>query len=321
MKEQSPLRYRPKMTFDQLHAFVVVAEKLHVTQASDILGRSQSAVSSTLSNLESRFGIKLFSRVGRRIELTAAGSIFLQEAQSILNKAAGMEKALESLSELKTGRLTISASQTIGNYYIPTVLSEFKNMYPGITVELSISNTKNVAQDVESGSADLGFVEGPVSSSLLEDYLFKGDALKIVVSQRYYRENAEAIASGDLRKIHWVMREGGSGTRAEFEKFLAVNGLATSELQVVFELPTNEAVRMAVEVGSGATAISGLVVESGIRSGELVELPYRVAQRYFHLLWHRERYKSASATCFVDLVTSGYESGSAQLASNAGSRK
>ena len=137
------------MTFEQLHAFVVVAEKLHVTKASDILGRSQSAVSSTLSNLEARFGIKLFSRIGRGIELTAAGAIFLQEAQSILNKAAGMEKALESLSELKTGTLAISASQTIGNYCIPMVLAEYKRRYPGIAVDLSISNTHNVAQNVE----------------------------------------------------------------------------------------------------------------------------------------------------------------------------
>jgi len=147
--EQPSHRYRPKMTFEQLHAFVVVAEKLHVTKASDILGRSQSAVSSTLSNLEARFGIKLFSRIGRGIELTAAGAIFLQEAQSILNKAAGMEKALESLSELKTGTLAISASQTIGNYCIPMVLAEYKRRYPGIAVDLSISNTHNVAQNVE----------------------------------------------------------------------------------------------------------------------------------------------------------------------------
>lgn len=302
MSTGRPAVYRPKMTFEQLRAFIAAAEELHVTKAADLLGLSQSAVSSALSNLEERYGVKLFNRVGRRIELTSTGKIFLQEAKGIMARAMGAEQQLAALSSLTAGSLAISASQTIGNYWLPRIIAQFKGLYPAIDVILRVGNTQSVAEDVESGEADLGLVEGPITSTVLDDFLFKGDSLKIVVSRDFFQRHREDIRDGNLKTIPWIVRETGSGTRAELDRFLGLTGQALSDFKIALELPTNESVRLAVETGAGAAAISGLVVESGLRSGQLVELDFRFPQRYFHLLWHRDRFKSASATSFVDLV-------------------
>jgi len=294
--------YRPKMTFEQLRAFIAAADELHVTKAADLLGLSQSAVSTALSNLEDRYGVKLFNRVGRRIELTSIGKVFLQEAKGIIARAAGVEQQIAALSNLAAGSLSISASQTIGNYWVPRVIARFKELHPAIEVHLYIGNTQTVAADVEAGEADLGLVEGPIASPVLEDFLFKGDSLKIVVSRDFFEIHADDIRGGNLRAFPWILRESGSGTRAELDRFLSLNGINLADLPIALEFPTNEAVRLAVEAGAGAAAVSGLVVESGLRSGQLIELDFNFPQRYFHLLWHRDRFKSAPATSFVDLI-------------------
>jgi DNA-binding MarR family transcriptional regulator len=75
------------MTLEQVRVFVAVAERQHVTRAAEALNIAQSAVSASIAVLEGRHGAKLFNRVGRRIELTEAGALFLTEARAVLARA------------------------------------------------------------------------------------------------------------------------------------------------------------------------------------------------------------------------------------------
>ena len=91
----------------------------------------------------------------------------------------------------------------------------------------------------------------------------------------------------------------GSGTRSEFEHVLKLWALSTDKLNVVLELPSNEAVRMAVEAGAGATVISRLVVEPSLRAGSLKVVPFDLPDRAFTALRHRERYFSKVARALL----------------------
>jgi DNA-binding transcriptional LysR family regulator len=82
------------MTLEQLRIFVAVAELEHVTQAARTLNVAQSAASHAIATLEARHDTKLFNRIGRRIELTGAGQIFLAEARAVLARAEAAELAL-----------------------------------------------------------------------------------------------------------------------------------------------------------------------------------------------------------------------------------
>lgn len=104
------------MTLEQLRIFVAVATQQHVTRAAASLNLTQSAVSAAVSSLEARHAVRLFDRVGRRIELTEAGRLFLGEAVAVLARAEAAERMLADLSALKRGRIAIHASQTITGY-------------------------------------------------------------------------------------------------------------------------------------------------------------------------------------------------------------
>jgi DNA-binding transcriptional LysR family regulator len=225
------------MTLEQLRVFVAVAERQHVTRAAEALNIAQSAVSASIAVLEGRHGAKLFNRVGRRIELTEAGALFLTEARAVLARAESAELVLSELGDLKRGVLSIHASQTITGYWLPRHLVAFRRSHPGVAIRLSMVNTSQAAAAVRGGEADLGFVEGEVDDPALVSKTVARDQLVIVIGAEHSWGEAKGLGKVDLLDVDWVLREPGSGTRSGFEHALGALGLSLHELRVALELP------------------------------------------------------------------------------------
>jgi DNA-binding transcriptional LysR family regulator len=290
------------MTLEQLRIFVAVAERQHVTQAARALNLAQSAASHAIAALEARHDTRLFDRVGRRIELTEAGRVFLTEARAVLARAEMAELALSEFGSLKRGTLSVQASQTIAGYWLPRRIVAFRRAFPQIAVRLAIGNTAQVAEAVESGTAELGFVEGAVESEHFDSTAVAQDQLVVVVGPEHPWVGRTRLGPRELASGEWVLREAGSGTRSVFEDAVAALGIAPGTLQIVLELPSNEAVRGAVEAGLGATAISASVAAPSIEAGLLHQVAFRLPAREFHVLRHRDRYRSRAADALLKLV-------------------
>jgi DNA-binding transcriptional LysR family regulator len=204
---------------------------------------------------------------------------------------------------LKIGTLNVMASQTIASYWLPRHLVAFRHAYPGIDVRLSIGNTMQVAAAIHSGAAELGFVEGEVADPVLLSRPVARDQMVVVVGADHPWAARKSAKASDIPGTEWVLREHGSGTRAVFERAVTDLGIPLGELKIAMELPSNEAVRAAVEAGLGATAISASVAASAIEAGLLHVVPLRLPDRHFYELLHAERYCSRAAEALVDLVS------------------
>ncbi len=288
------------MTLDQLRVFIAVAEREHVTRAAEVLNLTQSAVSAAIHALESRHDVVLFNRVGRRIELTPAGRLFLSEARAVLGRARDAETALDELGDLKRGTLAVSASQTIASYWLPPRLVRFRERYPGIDVRLKVGTTALVARDVVEGAAEVGFIEGPVEENITEQHRVGGDRLVIIVGKAHPWFGNRKISAEHLLETSWFCREVGSGTRDALNEALDALGVKPSQLRIALELPTNNAVRAAVIAGGAAAGLSHLVVEDALALGTLFRLPIELPERDFFLLQHRERLRTKAATAFAE---------------------
>ena len=293
------------MTLEQLRVFVAVAERQHVTRAAEALNMAQSAASASIAALESRHGAKLFDRVGRGIELTGAGALFLIEARAVLARTEAAELVLSELGSLKRGTLLVQASHTIASYWLHRHLVAFRRAHPGIDIRLTIGNTTRVAQAIHEGLAELGFVEGAVDDPALDIRTIARDQLIIVVGAEHPWAAGGAITPAQLTEGDWVLREPGSGTRSVFETALESLGVAPSSLRVVMALPSNESVRAAVEAGMGATAISASVAASGIEAGLLHAVGPALPDRQFSVLRHTERYRSRAADALLAIIAAG----------------
>jgi DNA-binding transcriptional LysR family regulator len=294
------IRIRPKettMTLDQLRIFVGVAEREHMTRAAEALHVTQSAASAAIATLEAQHGVELFHRIGRRIELTDVGRVFLDEARAILGRAASAELALAEFGGLQRGTLHLVASQTIVNYWLPQHLVAFHKRYPLINIELTIANTEQAIQNVTAGTAELGFVEGSIDAGAISHWPVAYDQLVLV--------GTAPVAQIDntwLSNARWIMREPGSGTRSTFEDALRLRGLAPETLDIALTLPSNESVRTAVEAGAGVAVLSALVVARALNNGFLHTLPFELPARPFFALRHKERYCSKAANALLDLI-------------------
>jgi DNA-binding transcriptional LysR family regulator len=296
------------MTLEQLRIFIAVAEREHVTQAAGALNLTQSAVSSAIGALESRHDVILFQRIGRRVALTEAGKLFLEEARALLSASNRAEKLLADLGGLGAGAVSVAASQTIGNYWLPERLARLKIAHPGVAVRLAIGNTEEVAALTASGDIDFGLVEGEVSHAVLDNEIIDEDDLAVVAAP----DLAERLSTGKLTlgQAPWVAREKGSGTRAAFEQAMRQLAPAAAGLSPALELPSNEAVLSAVAAGLGVTVASRLVAGPWLRSGALRQAPAQLSRRPFLLLRHRQIRPSRAAlallaACGVNIKSHG----------------
>lgn len=292
------------MTLEQLRIFVAVAEQEHVTRAARDLNLTQSATSAAVAALESRYQTRLFDRIGRRIELTDAGRVFLTEAKAVLARAEAAELVLADLAGLKRGALNLAASQTVGNYWLPPFIHAFQTRFPGISVTLTMGNTETVAALVRQGAANLGFVEGDVDEPTLSVAAVAEDELTLVAPAGHPWCGGQGGAELDLRSGRWILREAGSGTRATLATMLKARRIAMADIQIGLVLPTNEAVRSAVEAGAGVSVMSKLVAASALEAGTIVAIDYPIPPRRFFMLRHKEHYVTAAEREFAQRIES-----------------
>ena len=286
------------MTLDQLRIFIAVAEREHLTRAAEALNLTPSAVSASIHALETRYGVHLFDRVGRRIELSQTGRLFLIEAEATQRSARLAELALTELGGLQRGMLKIQASQTIASYWLPPFLVGFKAAHPAIGVVLREGNSADVATAVLDGTADLGFAEGAIDDPALTLTPVARDRLVVVGSPEHPLAKRRKVSSKELVEATWVLRETGSGTRSAFEAAIRVHDIDPALLKSALELPTNEAVCVAVRSGAHLTAVSDLVARPHIDAGRLALIAIDLGTRAFSKVRHKERYRTRASEAF-----------------------
>jgi DNA-binding transcriptional LysR family regulator len=158
---------------------------------------------------------------------------------------------------------------------------------------------------VAEGAADLGLVEGSTHHPALSRQRVDHDRLLLVVSSTHADLPMLAPRRLDLTGVSWVIREEGSGTRDVLEDLARREGLMVDQLRIFLVLPSNEAVREAVEAGAGATIISEHVVARDLAAGMLKSIEIDLPQREFALLRHRDRFQSTAQRALVAALSDG----------------
>lgn len=294
-----------KMTLDQLRILVAVASRGHMTRAAKDLHMTQSAVSAAIAALEHQHRVRLFDRIGRGIALTDAGHAFVPMARQVLAQAETARLLLADLSRETRGRLRVHASQTVASHWLPERLVKLYERHPGIEIEVTTGNTAQVAQAVSAGSADLGFVEGEVAQGDLLRRIVTQDELVLVAAMDNPFAALSNFDAAAYRAMTWIMREPGSGTRAQVEAHLAEMGLRVADLDVAFEIPSNEAVLAAVAAGRMVSMISHRAAShvSGVRSRHVSWTT--APRRTFSVLSHPQRHRTRAVQAMLDLVSDG----------------
>lgn len=289
-----------QITIRQLEIFSTVVEEKQVTRASKKLYITQSAVSLALYELENQLGGPLFDRDSRSLLLNDRGRFLLPLCREVLSKTGHIVEVMNEKQDHLAGFLKIVASSTIGNYVLPHLAGAFKGLYPNAYITLEINNTREAEQYIVDRKVDLGFVEGEVGhEQILAKPWFKDELVIIANPQDKLAISNRFSLSRDLRRSKWVMREEGSGTAQIFKKKI---GDYVTDLNVVMELGHTEAVKKAVEAGTGLACLSNLAVTGEIERGELKELHMEGVDmhRQLHIIQHKNKLNTRLMNEFLD---------------------
>jgi DNA-binding transcriptional LysR family regulator len=303
------------MTFEQLRIFLAVAEHLHFTRAAEALYITQPSVSAAVQNLEAEYGVKLFDRIGRHIEITQAGRLLQAEAKKILDHVALTERGLRELNNLQQGDLKVGASINVGNYWLPEKICEFKRQYPGIVIHCTLGNAEEICEGTVSGDFDLGLVTKeikPAFQHCLTQKVVGLDRLQIVVGRSHPWFGRPEVFLDDLFTTTWVMREPGSGAQQVFEQALHDWGIDPGRLNVILVLSSSEMVKTVVEGGVGAAAIPGWMVTKEIQFATLHSIRVidsrnrlKTKLEIIQPIWkvkHQQRYQTQISIMFEQLL-------------------
>lgn len=286
----------PRLTLRQLQIFQEVADLRSTAAAATELGLSQSAASAAIIELERLLEVRLFDRVGKRLQLNENGRAVLPQALALLDGAGALERWARD-RDSQIGVLRLGASTTIGNYLLPGILAEFQKtlarpVQGALQVQVVIANTAAITAQVAAFELDLGLIEGPCHEPELTVQPWLEDELLLVASAHDpIVQRAQPVTLAMLRQATWLLRESGSGTRETIDQLLTPH---LHQLRAGIEFGNSEAIKRAAASGLGISCLSRYVVEDFLTSGLLVapasELP-RLTRR-FHLVTHALKWRT-----------------------------
>lgn len=282
----------------KLKVFCTVAETKSFSKTSEIIHLTQPAVSLQIQALEEKYETKLFDRSSSKVNLTPAGEVLYKYAKDILALYAAAEKVISEMTGLVKGSITIGAGSTIGNYLLPSVITDFRKAHPKIKVHLLIGNMQKVIELLNSGNINIGFVEGDVKRHKMFSEKLVSDELLVIVPSYHQWAQRKEISATELIGEPFIFREAGSSTRQTIEKFLSRHGITTQDMKVSMVLGSTEAIKDAVENGLGISIISQWAARKENKYGtlHLINLKEEKIIRNFSLLI----YKNSVSTHAVD---------------------
>jgi len=254
----------------RLQVFQTVARLLSFTKAAEELHMTQPAVTFQVRQLEEQFNTRLFDRTHNRISLTDAGKRVHECADRIFELYAEMDNSVRELTGDISGVLILGASTTIAEYMLPVLLGDFKAKYPDITIRLKVANTDGIVSQVENNTIDLGVVEASVNNKNLVVEKCRTDHLVLIVPPGHELSQEEIVPIQRVADYPFICREEGSGTREVMIESMHDAGVSTSDLNIVMELGSLEAIKGAVESGMGVSILSNATIQKELKLGTLV---------------------------------------------------
>jgi len=240
------------MNHSQLRAFHAVASEGSFTRAADALNVTQPTLSGQVKALEDQFGVRLFDRRKRKIELTDIGRNLFDITFRMFSLELEAEQVLTAARGLKRGHLRVGADAP---YHSVPFLAAFHRRYPSLRLSMSIGNSEKLLSDLLDQRCDVAIAANVPADPRIFSLPFRQDYLIAFVDRAHPWAGKKQIDLADIAGKRLVLRETSSTTRRTFEAAVAAAGISVGE---ILEIGSREAIREAVAAGLGI----GIVAQS-----------------------------------------------------------
>lgn len=217
-------------TLAQAAAFVAVAEEGHFGRAAARLHMTQPPLSRQIQKLERDLGTDLFTRHPRGVDLTPAGTAFLDECRSLLHRAEQAPARVRLIAEGRVGRVRIGYTATSAHNTLGALLTRITEHAPGVEVELHELVSRQQVAALRDGSIDLGLARPPFRFAGVESQLIHAESLSVALEAHHpLAVRGTPVSSTDLRNEQIIMH---ASDQAKYFRDLVTDLLDVSEQQI-----------------------------------------------------------------------------------------
>lgn len=291
------------MELRQLQYALQIAIEKNFSRAAEKLHIAQPSLSQQLSKLEKELGVLLFQRTTNSVEVTYAGTRFVEKAQKILDMVEQLKQEMEDISQMRKGKLVVGSLPITGAHVLPLVLPVFQERYPEIDIVLVEETTSNLEQLTASGQADISLLSLPlIDDSLDYEPVIEEEIVLAVPPQhplaaRLAAGGSKTVDIAELQEEPFIALKRGQGFR---QIAITLCNDAGFTPNIVFESSNIETVQSLVAAGMGIAFIPRMLLRGW---NELAPAYLQLSNRPTRTLViaHRKgRYLSKAVAAFME---------------------
>jgi len=276
-----------RISFRQIRYFIATAEQRQISQAANVLGISQSAITGSIKTLEDIVGQSLFNRSVHGMELTVAGRQFLFHAYEILAKVQEATNLLLPTNDF-SGKLTVAASYTVMGYFIPSHLGRLRRAWPNIDIELYEVNRDAIEESLLSNRYDIAVLltSNVISSDLAIETLMSSRR-RLWVAEGHPLLSRRSVGLLEVAEEPYIMLTVDEAAHTTLKYWMDT----PYRPNVVLRTSSVEATRSLVADGQGVAILSDMVLRPWSLEGkriQTIELTDAIPSMDVGLAWRRD---------------------------------
>jgi DNA-binding transcriptional LysR family regulator len=273
------------LSLDQLHALVAVVETGSFSRAAERLHLSQSAVSLQIRELETRLGVRLVDRLGKRAHASAAGRDVIARARALLDGERQVRETARRHRDGGLGRVRIGTGVAVLTYLLPPVLARLSRAHRGLEIVLSVGTAAEMRRRLIDAEVDLALLSGPAPERELHTVALRRDPLLAVLPPDA-TDAPRALTPAQLA-LRPLIAEGGTRMDEQVTRWLRDGGVEPS---FAMQVGNVEAIKQVVAAGLGAAVLCADALRTATARRGLVLRPLRPAlHRELLLVQRRDR--------------------------------
>ncbi|HTI70627.1 MAG TPA: LysR substrate-binding domain-containing protein [Candidatus Limnocylindria bacterium] len=285
------------MELYQLRYFVETARQRNFTRAAARLHLAQPALSEQIRKLEADLGTSLFHRGRRESTLTAAGQALFEHAEALLTQASVIRQKVHDVAAMRTGKLTIAAIPSVSAFLLPPAVARFRQSHPDVELRLMEGTSEAIAEDVESGRADLGFVQLPLRRTNLDQKVLFQEPYRLLCPRRSRLARHGPVRLAALAEEPFVLYQGHVRDAA-----LAACRAVGFEPRIACETRELTTVHALVAAGLGVSLLPQLATSRGTSGCAVISIESPVLHREIALISRAKQSPSPAAEGFELLL-------------------
>ena len=293
------------MTINQLEYFVTAANCLNFTEAGKKHYISQTAITQQIQNLEEQLNVKLFIRDKRKLSLTPAGKVFLEEARAIIERTKRAIEKTEKAASGDAGNISIGYVKGYENSTFAKSIRDFHNAYPNINYSLQRDAHLDLLMQLERNTIDIAF-SICFPQATVEKY-----ATKVLGTQRLYAvlypthpfANQTSLKRSDLKDEDFILTKFHDRKNAKnynIPELFMRSGFLPKTVAISSD---PETIQLLVATGMGISIMAEHAVEFVKQVDDLVFIPLEGEDEYLEMIafWKRDN-KNPALSKFIELL-------------------